>query len=68
MPLLDRHLLRLHIEAVWGVHLPVIDSDEVQLYADTPQPSWKLLLAELAEEHIQVWRPGAIVYNLLPAH
>jgi RimJ/RimL family protein N-acetyltransferase len=54
----NRMLLRLHIEAVWHVRLPALLSADIDLVPDTPQPTWKLCVAELAEEgHIYIWRP-----------
>lgn len=53
-----RELLRLHIEAVWGVHLPPITQDTVDLLLDGTQPSWKLYIAEMANsERVAIWRP-----------
>ncbi|MBO0783206.1 MAG: hypothetical protein J2P37_30700, partial [Ktedonobacteraceae bacterium] len=55
--LTDRALLRLHIEAVWGVKLPLIERQDIELAEDSARPAWQLCVAELASEHIQIWRP-----------
>ena len=57
----DRILLRLHIEAVWGVRLLTIEQHDVELLAESPQPSWKLCVAELANERVYIWRPDVSV-------
>ena len=56
MILTDRALLRLHIEAVWGVRLPAIEQNEVTLLPESARPEWLLYAADLAEERIYVWR------------
>src|SRR5690242_8626302 len=53
----SRTLLRLHIEAVWGVQLPPIHQDTVTLLHEGTRPPWKLYLAELTGERIAIWRP-----------
>ena len=57
MTLSNRTLLRLHVEAVWGVKLPSIEQNDVQLLPESPQPSWKLCAAHIAEGHEYIWRP-----------
>ncbi len=57
MVLSDRVMLRLHIEAVWGVQLPPLLMDTVELLPESARPSWKLYVAELADARIHVWRP-----------
>ena len=52
-----RALLRLHIEAVWGVQLPPITQNTVELLREGIQPSWKLYAAEMAGEQVAIWRP-----------
>ncbi len=54
---LDRNMLRLHIEAVWGVQLPPLVLNTVELLPESTQPSWKLYVAELSDVHIYIWRP-----------
>ena len=53
----DRVLLRLHVEAVWGVRLAAIEQNEAELLHEGSQPSWKLCMADLADERIYIWRP-----------
>lgn len=53
----QRGLLRLHIEAVWGVQLPPIAQNTVELLREGIQPSWKLYTAEMAGEQVAIWRP-----------
>ncbi len=53
----QRALLRLHIEAVWGVQLPPIAQNTVELLREGIQPPWKLYAAEMAGEQIAIWRP-----------
>ncbi len=52
-----RVLLRLHIEAVWGVQLPPITQNTVELLREGIQPPWKLYAAEMADEQVAIWRP-----------
>ncbi|HEU4782811.1 MAG TPA: GNAT family N-acetyltransferase [Ktedonobacterales bacterium] len=55
----DRELLRLHIEAVWGIGIPPLDGVSVELTDTTPLPPWSLYQATLAQgEHVTIWRPG----------
>lgn len=61
MRLSDRALLRLHIEAVWGVQLPPLERDEVELLQDSIRPPWKLYVAETTDARIHVWRPDVEV-------
>lgn len=50
-------LLRLHIEAVWGVQLPPFTQNTVELLREGIQPSWKLYAAEMAGSRVAIWRP-----------
>lgn len=54
----DRTLLRLHVEAVWGVRLPSAVLNDVELLPDGFQPSWSLCAADLTSERVYIWRPG----------
>ncbi|HEX5548958.1 MAG TPA: GNAT family N-acetyltransferase [Ktedonobacterales bacterium] len=55
----DRELLRLHIEAVWGISIPTLDGAGVELTDTTPLPPWSLYQTTLAQgEQITIWRPG----------
>lgn len=58
MLLSDRILLRLHIEAVWGVQLPPIEHDEIELLPASNTPDWKLCAADLAEGRVHIWQPA----------
>lgn len=53
---LDRTLLRLHVEAVWGVRLPHLVADEHDLLPESARPGWKLCAAELSEGRLHLWR------------
>jgi len=57
MALSNRTLLRMHVEAVWGVRLPAIEQNDIQLLAESPRPSWKLCVASIAEGREYIWRP-----------
>ena len=52
-----RTLLRLHIETVWGIQLPPITQNTVELLREGIQPSWKLYAADVAGEQVVIWRP-----------
>ncbi|HJT57494.1 MAG TPA: GNAT family N-acetyltransferase [Ktedonobacteraceae bacterium] len=52
----DRTLLRLHIEAVWGIQLPPIIHDDIEVLSEGVQPPWKLLVAEVANSRVHIWR------------
>jgi RimJ/RimL family protein N-acetyltransferase len=58
MELSTRALLRLHVEAVWGVKLPVLEENEVTLLAESSQLNWRLYVADLDGERLMIWRPG----------
>lgn len=58
MGLTDLTMLRLHVEAVWGVKLPFIEGNEVELLPDSAQPDWRLYVADLAEGRVLIWRAG----------
>jgi hypothetical protein len=59
MALTDRDLLRLHLEAVWGISLPPLVQDNVEILLTSPEalPSWDLYVAEAASGRIHIWRP-----------
>src|SRR5437016_5265511 len=54
----DRALLHLHIEAVWDVQLPALVGNDVELLRESPQPSWKLRVADIADGRVHIWRLG----------
>ena len=53
----QRTLLRLHVEAVWGVQLPPLTQENVELLSTGHQPTWKLYTARMDNEQISIWRP-----------
>jgi predicted GNAT family acetyltransferase len=53
----DRELLRLHVEAVWGITVPSLDTEHVAL-AEGVAPTWLGYHARLTEGDIRVWRAG----------
>jgi len=67
----DRVLLRYHVEAVWGVQLPPIVQNDIDLLEESKRallrfaeggyksfrPTWKLCAAKLTEGYVHVWRP-----------
>ena len=58
MPLTDRELLRLHLEAVWWIRLPPLVQNDVEMLPTETLSSWGLYVAELASGRIHIWRPG----------
>ena len=60
MPQIERALLRLHVEAVWGIQLPPIEQNDIEVLSKGIQPTWKLLVAEVANERIHIWRADVI--------
>jgi predicted GNAT family acetyltransferase len=53
----DRTLLRLHIEAVWGVNLPSLTQNHVDISTGGKLPPWLLYVAQLASERVYIWKP-----------
>lgn len=43
----DRTLLRLHVEAVWGVRLPPVVENDGELLPESAWPSWKLWAGDI---------------------
>ncbi len=66
MFLSTRALLRLHIEAVWGVQLPLIEQGEIELLPTSSQPPWKLYAADLAEGRVHIWRRDVVLAERAP--
>jgi hypothetical protein len=58
--LTERELLRLHLEAVWGIKVPLLVGYSVDLELDEPLPPWELYLAHFASIHVAVWRPDVL--------
>jgi hypothetical protein len=55
----DCELLRLHIEAVWGISIPPLDGATVELTDTMPLPPWSLYQADPADgQQVTIWRPG----------
>lgn len=53
----QRELLRLHVEAVWGIAVPPLDSDDVAL-AEGVTPKWVGYHARLSDGDLRIWRAG----------
>ncbi|HZO73124.1 MAG TPA: GNAT family N-acetyltransferase [Ktedonobacteraceae bacterium] len=53
----DRTLLRLHVEAVWGVQLSPFTSNDLELAPQSARPAWKLCVAAIATGRVHIWRP-----------
>src|SRR6266568_1010967 len=53
----DRTLLRLHVEAAWGVRLPPVVENDGELLPESARPSWKLWAGDIAGGRIYIWRP-----------
>lgn len=61
MPMSERELLRLHVEAVWDVRLPLLLSDEVELLSGGKLPLWAVYLGALPDgTRVHMWRPDVI--------
>lgn len=60
MRLTERVMLRLHVEAVWGVKLPPVERTELVLLPESAQPDWRLYAAELAGERILIWHKDLV--------
>jgi hypothetical protein len=52
----DLQLLRLHVEAVWGVRLPPLALGDADLPSRGVTPPWTLYLAKVASGHVRIWR------------
>ena len=52
----DRELLRLHIEACWGISIPPLEHAGIELPASTKLPAWSLYQANLSHEQVTIWR------------
>jgi hypothetical protein len=55
MTLTDRHLLQLHLEAVWDIRLPPLLGHEAILRPNSQCPPWDLYIAELASGRLYIW-------------
>lgn len=53
----DRELLRLHVEAVWGITLPPLDASLDTFTVSAGEPPWSLYVATLANgSQVVIWR------------
>lgn len=52
----SRELLRLHLEAVWGISLPELTSTHNEVTTTGAQPPWHLYIGELEAEQLFIWR------------
>src|SRR5690348_1913192 len=52
----DRELLRLHLQAVWGITLPPLDEETHELILTQSLPPWSVYLATFAQEQVTVRR------------
>jgi hypothetical protein len=54
----DQTLLRLHVEAVWGVQLATSPEPESLLSSESFQPPWRLYVADMQNgKRVHIWRP-----------
>ncbi len=53
----ERELLRLHVEAVWGITVPSLDAPAREFVLTEHQPSWSLYLGIFAQDEVTLWRP-----------
>jgi hypothetical protein len=53
----DRTLLRLHVEAAWGLRLPPLLENDGELLAESARPSWKRWAGDIAGGRVYIWRP-----------
>ena len=56
----ESELLRLHIEAVWGVLLPPLVHNECELLPTSNRPIWRLYVADIAAARIYIWHPDVV--------
>src|SRR4051812_3065035 len=50
-------LLKLHVEAVWGVRLPPLTVGDIELCVGGEMPHWALYVAALGNDQVRLWRP-----------
>jgi hypothetical protein len=53
----DCTLLRMHVEAVWGVQLPPVAGLDLTILPGGTRPDWRLYAAGIAGSTITIWRP-----------
>src|SRR5258708_33538862 len=52
----DRTLLRLHVEAVWGIRLPLLEQNDGEMLRESPQPAWTLCASDISDGRLHIWR------------
>jgi hypothetical protein len=52
----ERVLLRQHVEAVWGVQLPLLGENDCEVLSTSSQPPWQLYAADVEGGRISIWR------------
>ena len=62
----ERELLRLHLEAVWGLTLPAFDEAMRELVFTQSLPPWSLYLGTFAQEQVAIWHPEVLPEQRLP--
>lgn len=56
----ERELLRLHLEAVWGLTLPALDEPAREFVLSGNLPPWPLYLGIFAQEQVAIWHPDVV--------
>lgn len=56
----NRELLRLNVEACWGISVPPIEGASVDLSPSGALPPWSLYLARFSDEQVTLWRPDVL--------
>jgi hypothetical protein len=55
----DLELLRLHVEAVWDLHLlPSLAPGDLHLLVESAPAEWSAYLAEVGGEEVRLWHPA----------
>lgn len=54
----DREFLRVHLEACWGINVPPLDGELIELAPTDLQPPWSIYTAHLASDTVVVLRAG----------
>lgn len=52
----ELEMLRIHVEAVWGVRLPALDAGDVTVALESVAPPWSLYMGTLASGLVRIWR------------
>ncbi len=56
----ERELLRLHLEAVWGLTLPAFNEPASEFVLAGSLPPWSLYLGTFAREQVAIWHPDVV--------